>query len=60
MQPGTRSTMYRFVEYTTGRYMSQEVITVALSTTLRELGSSLSAMTSTRFRWWRPEQCSGS
>ena len=35
MQPGT--TMYRFVEYTTGQYMTQEVITVARSTTLREL-----------------------
>ncbi len=23
-------------------------------------GSSLSAMTSTRFQWWRPERCSGS
>ena len=29
--------MYRFVEYTTGQYMTQEVITVARSTTLREL-----------------------
>jgi len=35
MQPGT--TMYRFAEYTTGQYMTQEVITVARSTTLREL-----------------------
>ena len=29
--------MYRFIEYTTGQYMTQEVITVARSTTLREL-----------------------
>jgi CBS-domain-containing membrane protein len=29
--------MYRFVEYTAGQYMTRDVITVARSTTLREL-----------------------